>query len=277
VRIYIPSAGRAGRFGSVSTTLDLVDEAVLVVPGKEAERYRRVVENLMSQRPARKLSVLATSVSGIAETRRFIGQFARESGEKTFCMMDDDLTFSVRAGADSWQLRKATRDDVRRLVSWISEKLCDDVAHASVSVRQSNNAFPTGDVETLTKYNKRTLRVLAYQTEPFLRMEHGRVVVMEDFDVNLQLLRAGWRNVLTYWWAQDQRGTGTAGGCSTYRTREAHDASARKLAELHHEFVKLREKHAKSSSPEMRERLEVTIQWEKAYESSQKSLGKRHA
>jgi TET-Associated Glycosyltransferase len=271
MRIYVPSTGRAFRFGSVATSLDLIDEATLVVPGQEADRYRRVTENMMRLRPSRRYDVVACALSGIAATRRFIGEYAKKKGEKKFCMVDDDLMFAVRESVDGWQLKKADRDEVVRLFDWIEHALEDDVAHASVSARQSNNAFPVGDITALTKYCKRTLRVLAYQTAPFLAMEHGRVTVMEDFDVNLQLLRAGWRNATTYWWAQDQRGTGTVGGCSGYRTREAHDASARMLAELHPEFVKLRTKSTKSSSKELQERLEVTIQWEQAYKSSQKA------
>jgi hypothetical protein len=264
MRIYVPSAGRAGNIGVIGTTLDFVSEAVLVVPGEEAEAYRRA-----SQRYGGKVSVTACAIKGIAGVRKFIGECAKHGREEKFCMMDDDLRFDVRVDSSSYKLQKATRDDVQRMTAWISAQLRDDVAHASVSIRMANNAFPTGDVDALTKFNKRTLRVLAYQTDKFLAMRHGRVTVMEDFDVNLQLLRGGYRNATTFWWSQDQRGTGTKGGCSTYRTLEAHNASARKLAELHPQFVKLRNKHTKTSSPEMRDRLEVSVQWEQAYRSSQ--------
>jgi hypothetical protein len=270
VRIYIPSAGRASRFDTVGTSLDMIDEAVLVVPEKEVEAYERAVRRMLQNRPSRRYEVWGTVAQGISKVRHFIGLRAEAKGEAKFCMVDDDLIFSVRESPDGYRLRKAGLEDVTELFEWIEGALRDDVAHSSVSIRMSNNAYPSGDVNALTRYNKRTLRVLAYQTEPFLKMRHGRVMVMEDFDVNLQLLRAGHRNATTFWWAQDQRGTGSAGGCSTYRTREAHDASAQRLAELHPKFVKLRTKKTKTSSKELQERLEVTIQWEQAYQSSQR-------
>lgn len=268
MKIYIPSAGRAGNIGNIGTTLDFVSEAVLVVPYEEADAYRRAVQKYEYG----SFSVAACEIKGIAGVRKFIGEYARIKGEEKFCMMDDDLRFDVRIDPSSYKLQKATRDDVRNLTEWISAQLRDDVAHASVSIRMSNNAYATGDVDALTKYNKRTLRVLAYQTDKFLSMRHGRVTVMEDFDVNLQLLRAGYRNVVTFWWSQDQRGTGTKGGCSTYRTLEAHNDSARRLFDLHHDFIKLRTKETKTSSVELRTRLEPQISWEKAYLSSQKAV-----
>lgn len=268
MKIYVPSMGRAGNIGSIGTTLDFVSQAVLVVPGEEADTYRRAAEAYRKRNPAVDIVVVACAIKGIAGVRHWIGELARARCEEKFCMMDDDLRFDVRVDPSGYRLQKATREDVRNLIKWTSAQLRDDVAHASVSIRMSNNAYPTGDVESLTKYNKRTLRVLAYQTREFLKMKHGRVTVMEDFDVNLQLLRAGYRNATTFWWSQDQRGTGLKGGCSTYRTLEAHNASAEKLKQLHPDFVKLRNKHTKTSSPEMRDRLEVTVQWEQAYKSS---------
>lgn len=266
MKIYIPSAGRAGNIGNKGTTLDFVSEAVLVVPGEEAEAYRRAVQKYEYG----SFSVSACAVKGIAGVRKWIGDYARAKCEETFCMMDDDLRFDVRVDPSGYKLQKVTRDDARRMVDWISAQLRDDVAHASVSIRMANNAYPAGDVDALTIYNKRTMRVLAYQTEKFLAMRHGRVTVMEDFDVNLQLLRAGYRNVTSYWWTQDQRGTGSEGGCSTYRTLQAHNESAERLQSLHQAFVKLRTKETKTSSVELRTRLEPQISWEKAYLSSQK-------
>lgn len=269
MKIYVPSMGRAGNIGSIGTTLDFLSQATLVVPNEELKSYCRVAEAYGARNQV-DLNVISCPVAGIAGVRRWIGELAIDNGEDRFCMMDDDLRFDVRENIASYKLRKATKQDVRSMVGWIAAQLRDDVAHASVSIRMANNTYAGGNVESLTKYNKRTLRVLAYQTKEFLAMKHGRVTVMEDFDVNLQLLRAGYRNATTFWWSQDQRGTGSKGGCSSYRTKEAHNASAEALKHLHPDFVKLRNKHTKTSSPEMRDRLEVTIQWEKAYVSSQK-------
>lgn len=267
--VYIPSRGRAGvLFSKIMTIKFLDDSAVFVVPPDEKATYERALKNNGRANP-----VLACKEEGIAATRHWVGKQAKKRGEHQFVMMDDDLNFCVRKSKDGFHLQPADRDDVTVALAWLGEKMQGDIAHASISARQANNQMESGDVDTLVKYNKRTLRVLAYQTDPFLKMRHGRVPVMEDFDVNLQLLRAGYRNAVTFWWAQDQRETGSAGGCSVYRTHALHEAAALRLNELHPQFVTLRQKENKSgtskAAAEFRTRTEVTIQWEKAYQSSQ--------
>lgn len=268
MRVYIPSMGRAGDIGSKVTTASFVREASYVVPPDEVSRYNRVLSAVRGD-----FEVLACEEKGIAAVRHWIGRLAEKRTETRFCMMDDDLMFAVRVARDDWHLRPCTQDDMQDMLSWMDKKL-DAYAHVSISPRMVNASQFLGGCtpETGVQYNKRTLRVLAYQTELFLEMKHGRVPVMEDFDVNLQLLEAGHENILSYYWSNDQRGTGSTGGCSSYRTLEAHNAAAEKLASLHPQFVKLREKETKSSSKELRRRKEVTIQWQRAFASSQETV-----
>jgi hypothetical protein len=268
MKIYIPSRGRAGVITQRQSTVSFVTRATFVVPPDEEERYGRVLRNASKD----EVDVLACPEEGIAAVRRWIGEHAAKHKLDRFLMLDDDLLFCVRKSETAFNLRPADKLDVAYMLEW-TDKMLDSYAHVSVSPRQANNVMPDGSVETAVKYNKRTIRYLAYQTEPFLKMKHGRVPVMEDFDVNLQLLRAGHQNIVSYWWAQDQRETGSAGGCSIYRNPENHDAAARKLAELHAPFVTLRKKVNKAGvskhAQSMKERTEVTIYWEKAYKSSQ--------
>lgn len=265
MRVYIPSMGRAGNIGRVQTTADFIKDAVYVVPKNEVVQYTIALDKMGGS-----YRIEGCSEKGIAAVRHWIGKCAKDHRESKFCMMDDDLMFAVRASANDWRLRKCDDRDMRAMLKWIENAL-ENYAHASVSPRMVNSGSfkdgcsPTSGVEE----NKRTLRVLAYRTKEFLSVKHGRVPVMEDFDVNLQLLEKGHKNVLSYYWANDQRGTGEKGGCSSYRSLEAHNAAARKLHELHPEFVKLREKENKTGAAELRNRMEVTIQWGKAWESSQ--------
>lgn len=266
--IYVPSRGRAGMLSSRINTAKFIKQATYVVPTDEVRRYQNALSYFGDG-----FEVLGCEVDGIDAVRRWIGATALTRNENKFLMLDDDLNFCVRKSAESFHLRPAEKGDVAAMLEW-TDRMLDDYAHVSVSPRQANNVMEKGDSRTCLKYNKRTIRYLAYQTSPFLQMKHGRVPVMEDFDVNLQLLRSGRKNVVSYWWAQDQRETGSQGGCSSYRTLETHDAAARKLAELHHPFVKLRTKKNKGASTKFAmgfvERTEVTIYWEKAYQSSQK-------
>jgi hypothetical protein len=271
--IYIPSMGRAGAlFNSISTLsfMKKLDNPIhLVVPPDEAARYRSQL--LHNQRED--VIVLECPEKGIAKTRFWIGKLCHKKRYPAFVMMDDDLNFAVRIDHTSYKLRPQEHADTVDMLQWM-EKALYKYAHVSVAPRDASAGERVkSGAKPLTLENKRTLRVLAYSTDEFLSVKHGRVEVMEDFDVNLQLLEKGLPNLLAYWWTNDQRQTGSPGGCSSYRSKEVHEASARKLAELH-EFVSLRQKtntgQVVKAARDMQDRLEVTIYWEKTFAASQK-------
>jgi hypothetical protein len=182
-------------------------------------------------------------------------------------MLDDDIRFLVRRSPDTWQLRGTEPSEVAEMLGSV-EWWLQQHEHVGVSAREGNNRIGTGD-RTLRNDCTRTLRALAYQTEAFLSVEHCRVEVMEDFDVNLQILRQGGSNTCLHYWAQGQKQTNAPGGCSTYRTHEVHERSAEKLAELHPGLVSLREKKNKTDAGGFGTRKEVTIQWKKAHQEGQ--------
>lgn len=260
VPVYIPSMGRAGRKGKTAESLTADSLVNYIVPPEEEETYRA---GLMRSGLGW-CGVIPCPHRGIAATRRFIGELAAVAGHSKFVMMDDDLQFYVRKSPEAFNLRYTSPHEVTGALDWL-ERALDQHAHVSLSAREGNNRVGAGPPETLVAENTRTLRVLAYRTEEFLACEHGRVDVMEDFDVNLQLLRRGLSNAVSFHWAQGQKMTNEAGGCSTYRTHAVHEASARRLAELHPEFVRLRQKENKSGGA-FGHRTEVTISWKKAYD-----------
>lgn len=230
----------------------LLAETVMIVPEEELDDYSRHYS----------CHVLSTDAKGISNTRKIIGKWAAANQEETFCMMDDDLSFFVREPGTT-KLVKATPADMDSIVYAMEMELLNtsgtaNVAHTSVSTRQGNN-----NLMVPLEYNTRTLRVLAYRTELFNKMIHGRVPVMEDFDVNLQLLEAGYQNSVLTWCAQDQAQTQAAGGCSTYRTHALQEQAALRLAELHPGIVKVRDKVNKTGG-EFGTRKDVTIYWKKA-------------
>jgi hypothetical protein len=272
--IFIPSMDRAGAlFGKISTLTQIrkiKNDVFLVVPPDQAVRYRNALFNNSRQ----EVQVLECPEKGIAKVRHWIGLLCKKKKWDKFAMFDDDLNFAVRKGPDSNALRPQEHKDVVEMLAWIESAL-DEYAHVGISPR---DAAKTTRVESgekpLTLLNKRTLRTLCYRTKDFLSVEHGRVQVMEDFDVNLQLIRSGRPNIQTYWWTNDQRQTGSPGGCASYRSHEVHEASAKKLAEMHAPFVTLREKENKAQvvkeAKAFQKRTEVTIYWEKAFASTQK-------
>ncbi len=183
-------------------------------------------------------------------------------------MLDDDVSLVVRKSADATSLRKGAASDWDECLSAVEHHL-SLYAHVGISARGGNNQLGVGGPRDLVIENTRTLRALAYDTEKFLSVEHGRVDVMEDFDVNLQILRRGWKNANLGYWAQDQKMTGAPGGCSTYRSHAVHETAARKLAELHSPFVRLVDKKNRGGG-EFGTRKEVVISWKQAFASSQR-------
>lgn len=256
LRLYIPSMGRAhvpgGPLAQMTPGVRALYQATIVVPDAEVNIYQAY--NRFSY-----TKVIGCPETGIARTRQWI---AKHCDTNKFVMMDDDINFIVRVAPDDWKLREAYQNEVHDMMVWI-EGLLETYGHVSVSTRQGNNRLPTGSSPIIVE-NSRTLRVLAYRRDDFLSVEHGRVEVMEDFDVNLQLLRKGIANCQLAHWAQDQKMTNAPGGCSTYRTHEVHERSARKLADLHPGIVTLRQKENKTDRAGFGTRTEVTIQWKKA-------------
>lgn len=264
MKIYIPSLKRYNVIMQRGTIAKLPrplhDRVTLIVAEHEKKQYEDALRNL-------NIEVRSTPAQGIAATRLEIGKLAADRGEGKFLMMDDDLyEFQVRKGEEVWNLRLiSTVDEVTEMLAYV-ESLLDEHAHVGISPREGNAHAGVGHRDALTKTNTRTLRALAYQTDAFLAVEHGRVAVMEDFDVNLQLLERGLSNASIHWWAQGQQKTNAPGGCSTYRTHQVQDESATKLAELHPGLVRLRQKSNKTDREGFGTRTEVTIAWKKAFE-----------
>ena len=259
--VFIPSRGRAnmkliqaGAFAQLPKGYHVA----YVVPDDEYDAYAKLGVPLIRRPP---------EVQGIAAARRFIGYCAQQFSLDKFIVLDDDLKFSVRISLDDWHLRKATSEDLVELLGVVSQQL-DDYGHVGVGARQGNNNLGPGDKPLIVE-NTRTMRALAYRTAEFMAVEHCRVTFMEDFDVNLQLLRKGVPNCTVNFWVTDQSMTNAPGGCSVYRTHQLHEEAAHKLAELHPGFVSLRQKVNKTGG-EFGTRTEVTIQWKKAYESSRR-------
>lgn len=268
--IFIPSMARSHEQNIMAgPVVDMSESArrrtAYVVPGEEVTLYRQSLD----QCGFPDVGVIACPASGIAATRLAIGETAREMGHDKFVMLDDDIRFLVRKSEDAWNLRQAEPPEVDEMFDHVETWLDRGYAHVGISAREGNNVEGVGGRD-LRNECTRTIRFLAYRTEDFLGVEHGRVDVMEDFDVNLQLLEQGKPNVSLFWWAQGQKMTNAPGGCSTYRSHEVHERSAQRLAELHPGYVKLRQKQNKTDADGFGTRTEVTIYWKRCYEENKK-------
>ena len=256
--VYIPSRSRFER----SLTLEALEfgnvpapRLWLAVPAAQAGSYGPLAARYGAR-------LLPCPRPGIAATRQHIGQHAASQGKDRFLMLDDDLRFFYRK-SDGVRLYKCVPKHMMLMLRDIASGLTH-YHHLAISARQGNNQLKFPYVT-----NKRPLRALAYRTETFLKAEHGRVAIMEDFDVTLQLMKMGYANCVITKYAQDQQQTQLPGGCSDYRTHELHEENVRKMERMHRPFVKLVEKQNKTGG-EFGKRMEAVIYWLKAWESSQK-------
>ena len=205
---------------------------------------------------------LPDAIRTIAPTRQWIVENVGE--EKALVMVDDDLVFYKRRDDDAEKLRDISPVELRHAFFQLEKELLSGAAHAGFAPREGANRCTS---KFMT--NTRIMRVLGYRRDVLLKecITFGRLPVMEDFDVALRLLRAGYHNIILNDYAHNQAGSGKEGGCSHFRTKELHAACAEKLAELHPRFVRVVEKTTKGAWGGGT-RKDVFIQWKKAYDSS---------
>lgn len=231
---------------------------ILVVQAHEYDIHK-------STYPAQDVLELPEYVTRLGATRRYL---CEKFNKNKLVLLDDDLTFYYRPTPGDWHLKPAAPPQIDKMFAGVEEALTN-YAHVSVSAREGNNTVSEDWVE-----NTRYMRFLAYNTGLFPGgLEIGRVDGMSDFDLNLQLLKAGKRSRVLFSYAQNHPGTQAAGGCSLQRTHATHEEEIRKMLEWHAPFVKARQKRNKTGG-EFGTRTELTVFWKKAFESSkQKSPG----
>lgn len=258
IEIFIPSRSRWER----SKTMESLQRAGIrdfkvVVPADQAKRYRPLVTKHRGE-------ILACPVNGISATRHWIGQ--QVEGKK-FIMLDDDLIFYFRAVAGPRLQSMSQHDPVwmRRMLGTV-EFVLNRYAHAAISHRGGVQHRPY-------PYDlcARPVRALAYRKKEFLECEHGRVDIMEDFDITLQLFAKGYQNCLITKYSQDHQQTQYKGGCSDYRTHALHAKNVATMKRLHPDFVRLK-KMKNTTGGAFGYRLEGTFYWKKAWEYTMSRL-----
>lgn len=267
MKIMIPSRGRAHEVHSSTLSRlpeSVIQDTVLWVHSDEYDEYRSQLTG-----PLESVELVHSQYSRIGEKREQMGRWCQDRGVEKFCMMDDDVDFLVRKSHDDWRLREALDFEIGEMLHHMEYWLGRGYAQVAISPREGNNRFGEGLKDELYADCTRAMRITAYSTRDFMSVEHDRVPVMEDFDVLLQLLRSGRKNKVLAYWANGQKMTNAPGGCSIWRTLDLHNGAVERMAELHPGFVKVREKQNKTDSEGFGTRKEVTVQWKRAYQSSQ--------
>lgn len=245
MEIWIPSRNRVFQETFTSLPQELRERVHFAVPYDSSD----VVGAYVVKTPI--------EINGIGPTRQWIIDQAQD---KKIVMLDDDLVFAARREDEPTKFREATSGELSTLIGNI-DALLNNYAHVGVATREGGNR-DTDDY----RLNTRLLRVLAYRTD-VLRNEgirFDRLELMEDFDVALQLLRAGYANIKINWMVHNQRSSNSPGGCSTYRTLEKQSQAARGLRDYHPKFVSVVQKTTKTAWNGAT-RDDCIIQWKRAF------------
>jgi len=253
VTIYIPTKGRAGK----QVTLDFLGDELrgvctLLVDADEFDNYCLEVDdiNIISMPP---------EVKGIGKVR----QWAVENCPTPYLfLMDDDMVFFRRIG-DTVKLEKCAPDMMEELfdelLNWMS---LDDIPVVGLSARQGNNNNPNIYQEATRQMNFHGIDVQRFKA---LGLRFDGQDVMEDFYMTLSLLTQGIPNRVMYQYCWNQKGSGSEGGCSSYRTWEMQKRCAEELAASFPDFVTVVEKTTKTTWKDFPTRFDVRVQWKKAY------------
>jgi hypothetical protein len=281
-QILIPTRGRVEQ----QTTLRSLPPALriittLVAPKDEVWALSKHQEAYLNSR----VVVQPSSITNIAEKRAWMMKWARDKWPRVV-MIDDDCYFFARCpvkqrqwnetklyweplpGAKLLSVEHATSKKLESTFMELNELLAK-YAHAGMSSRNGNHT----EKREVMKVG-RMMHCIGYDTETFAKKvkTKNRVLVREDFDYTLQLLRAGHENAIIFHTCVSPGGYGAKGGCSDERTRELSNREAQKLVDLHPGLVKLRngvvryrpkDQEFKNSNEES-DRLEVTVYWRKA-------------
>jgi len=212
------------------------------------------------------------NIRSVSTMKNLLGRklelMSKDVDDELVMLCDDDFVFFRRIDPFEAQLRKMEDEDWDDLMEHIENLFAKNLNlyGVGVSMRQGNNRL-----ESNGNLNSRLNGCIIYRRKAFLSVHHDRTNPMNDFDVNLQLLRAGWDNHLIAEFCYNQGGTNAPGGSSDYRNLETQAAAAEFLAVEHYPFVLTRIKQNKSGEESMRERKEVTVYWKKARASAIKS------
>lgn len=252
MKIFIPTKGRVGQQTTLNNLpADLQIEAVLVCPESEAAAHRK-------EFPYTEVLVQPEDIFSIGQKRQWIVERAKTEGIERVVMLDDDLRFAVRRVDDPGLFRKAEDEDILGAFAELAAILDAELPHAGFSARGAgigNSAKKGG-----WQLGKRMMYVLGYHVETVLNNAiFGRIDTHEDMDICLQLLSAGFPNMVNFSFVVDQK-FGSPGGCSDERTIEKSNADCEKLQSFHPEYVRVEEKTYIASTP----RKEVVCSWQKA-------------
>ncbi len=242
VEFYIPTRGRRHR----QVTLDELDttKAKFWVVHREGERPYNLPDEVES---------LVCLEEGLSVKRDFIYQHA--AARDVICVqIDDDCRLYKRTDGPGSYLEKVT--DVTELVAVIQQAVADGYFHGGLSQRTGNNREP--------EYARENGKIVCFMWHYMVDVFFGETPVMADYNVTLDLLTRGYKNLIFYEWCCNQS-SGDEGGCAFYRTKQVVEDTAHFLAEKYPEVCRTDVKFSTGKGIFGGKRTDVRVQWKKAW------------
>jgi len=266
VKIIIPTKGRVGKQTTFSyLPAELRKRTVIVCPEKEVNSHR------MNHPQAEEVLAQPDPSWKIYRKRRWlVDMLSAERKVEKIVMLDDDLRFCIRRDDNPERFAEITPEQMVQGFKELENILSPEIPHAGFSARGGNlsPAAQRGGWQEA----KRMMCVLGYHLPTVLaNCDPFRIETREDMDTCLQLLRKGFPNAVSYTYHFDQK-FGAPGGASSERDFTRANKDAHTLARYHPGFVKVIQKDdsgRQGLSEEARTRLEVVVQWVKAFQEGQ--------
>lgn len=234
--IFIPSRGRATALRTPYVLPRRLQESVyVVVRYEEFDAYNDADED----RDFQFLVMPKHFKGGISETRQWIADQA--DGTKLI-MLDDDITgINLKPISKVFGgVRKASNGEFTKCFDQLLFWLNGDYGHVSFTDRVSSARpskwpwYDNGRISQTLFYNRVDIEAAGARFD--------RVPLMQDLDMNLQLLRAGYRSRTSTRWSFNHRPEDAPGGCALFRTDDLKQQAGRRMMELHPGITELKEK-----------------------------------
>jgi hypothetical protein len=248
--IYIPTRGRVDKQKTYHRLPQSVkDYAVLVCPPDEVEEHN-----------SRGRNAVACEAVGIAATRDWIIEHAIENGIWHLMMLDDDMILQRRR--EDGRITNCDDQEMLDAIQWVYNSL-GDYAHVGLGTRFLGYNEPGEHVNTT-----RMMYALAYDVRVITSVGATfckgmpQPSTMEDFNMTLQLLKAGYDNCVSLEWRITPGQSNAPGGCSLWRTTPVQSRSAVALAALHPGLVTVRPKKEWRDMEDGM--MDVRVKWKQA-------------
>ena len=275
-RIYIPTYRRVGKqLTYESLPSHWQEKAVLVVCHDEYDELSKNYECIVCPHQGKPPEGKDPLNYGLSPTRKWIAEHA---GKTKYAVFDDDIQEFVYTRRPSepeshnftntvfsMKGQKEGYEHVFDEMMVTIDKWLDEFVTVGLEVTWN----PPFDDDYKECWRQTVNHFYNGALLPIEELDFTSLRCAQDYYLLLQLLTKGYKNRVSMRYRVRPELTQTPGGCEEYRTLEVHNNAMIQLRDAFPEFVKLKEKVAKSGEWGGKPKLAANIQWKKAWKSSQ--------